>query len=143
VQSWKWAAPEGIGAGSAYAAFAPPGRESEEARVKKQTSEVLSGVPRVLPEIRELIDSAREHVAVAANLSMVNLYWNIGRIITEDIQKNPERAAYGDQLVEELGRRLRTEYGRGFSARNLWDMKRFSTEFQILQAPPAESPAER
>jgi len=112
-------------------------------RVKKQTCEVLSGVPRVLPEIRELIDSAREHVAVAANLSMVNLYWNIGRIITEDIQKNPERAAYGDQLVEELGRRLRTEYGRGFSARNLWDMKRFSTEFQILQAPPAESLAER
>ena len=112
-------------------------------RVKKQTSDLTSGVPRVLPEIRELIDSARQHVAVAANLSMVNLYWNIGRIITEDIQKNPERAAYGDQLVEELGRRLRTEYGRGFSARNLWDMKRFSTEFQILQAPPAESLAER
>jgi len=79
---------------------------------------------------------------VAANLSMVNLYWNIGRIITEDIQKNPERAEYGDQLIEELGRRLTTDYGRGFSARNLWDMKRFSAEFQILQAPPAESPGE-
>lgn len=74
---------------------------------------------------------------------MVNLYWKIGRIITEDIQKNPERAEYGDQLIEELRRRLTIEYGRGFSARNLWDMKRFSTEFQILRAPPAESPAER
>jgi predicted nuclease of restriction endonuclease-like (RecB) superfamily len=111
--------------------------------VKKQTSELISGVPRVLSEIRELIDSARHHVAVTANLSMVNLYWNIGRIITVDIQKNPERAEYGDQLIEELGRRLTIEYGRGFSARNLWDMKRFSTEFQILRAPPAESPAER
>ena len=93
----------------------------------------------MLSEIRRLIDSAREHVAVDANLSMVNIYWNIGRIITADIQKNPERASYGDQLVEELGKQLTIDYGRGFSARNLWDMKRFSAEFQILQAPPAES----
>jgi hypothetical protein len=45
---------------------------------------------------------------------MVNLYWNIGRIITEDIQRNSERAEYGDQLIEELGRRLTVDYGRGF-----------------------------
>src|SRR5215469_14547111 len=108
-------------------------------RVKKQTSASISRGPRVLSEIRRLIDSAREHVAVAANLSMVNTYWNIGRIITADIQQNPERASYGDQLVEELGKQLTIDYGRGFSARNLWDMKRFSAEFQILQAPPAES----
>jgi predicted nuclease of restriction endonuclease-like (RecB) superfamily len=111
-------------------------------KVKKQTIAALSGGPRVLSEIRQLIDSAREHVAVAANLSMVNLYWNIGRIITEDIQKNPERASYGDQLIEELGKQLMIDYGRGFSARNLWDMKRFRAEFQILQAPPAESSGE-
>jgi hypothetical protein len=29
------------------------------------------------------------HVAVAANLSMVNLYWKIGRIMTEDISEEP------------------------------------------------------
>jgi hypothetical protein len=109
-------------------------------KVIKQTGASISGGPRVLSEIRQLIDSAPGRVAVVANLSMVNLYWNIGRIITEDIQKNPERASYGEQLIEELGRRLTTDYGRGFSARNLWDMKRFSAESQILQAPPAESP---
>jgi len=107
--------------------------------VKKRTTASISRGPRVLSEIRLLIDSARGHVAVAANLSMVNLYWNIGRIITEDIQKNPERASYGDQLVEDLGKQLTTDYGRGFSARNLWDMKRFFGDFKILQAPPAES----
>src|SRR5262244_955225 len=71
---------------------------------------------------------------------MVNLYWSIGRIITEDIQKNQER---GWRPAEELARGLTIDYGRGFSARNLWDMKRFSSEFQILQAPPAVSPAEK
>ena len=105
----------------------------------KTTNIVMSGLPRVLPEIRGLIENARQHAAVGANLAMVNLYWNVGRIITADIQNNRDRAAYGDQLIEELGRRLTMEYGQGFSARNLWDMKRFATEFQILQAPPAES----
>lgn len=65
-------------------------------KVKKQTSAPsVSGGRWALSEIRQLIDSAREHVAVAANLSMVNLYWNVGRIITEDIQKNPERVVWG------------------------------------------------
>jgi len=93
----------------------------------------------LLPEIRGLIENARQDAAVGANLAMVNLYWNVGRIITTDIQKNRDRAGYGDQLIEGLSRRLTIEYGQGFSARNLWDMKRFSTEFEILQAPPAES----
>ena len=107
--------------------------------VRSKTPGALSDAPRILPQIRELIETSRRHVAVAANLAMVNLYWNIGRIITQDIQKNEKRAGYGDQLVEELGRLLTQEYGQGFSARNLWDMKRFFAEFRILQAAPAES----
>jgi hypothetical protein len=59
----------------------------------------------VLSEIRRLIDSARDPFTVAANLSMVNLYWNIGDIIMEDIQRNTERAEWSGPLVEELGRR--------------------------------------
>jgi DUF1016 N-terminal domain len=141
--STKWSGPgEGI-----RSSETGQGVRSEAAKGEKANQcgyiRVISASPRVLSEIRQLIDSARDHVAVAANLSMVNLYWNIGRIITEDIQKNPERAEYGEQLVEELAMRLRTDYGRGFSARNLWDMKRFSGVFQILQALPAESSGER
>jgi len=43
--------------------------------------------PTILPEIRSLIEISRHHAAVTANLALVNLYWNIGRIITQDIQK--------------------------------------------------------
>ena len=42
----------------------------------------------ILPEIRSLIEMSRQHAAVTANLVLVNLYWNIGRIIMQDIQKN-------------------------------------------------------
>ena len=95
-------------------------------------------LPTILSEIRCLIETSRHHAAVTANLAMVNLYWNIGRIITQDIQKNEKRAEYGEQLIEEMGRVLAQEYGQGFSARNLWNMKRFYSEFQILQPLAAE-----
>jgi hypothetical protein len=108
--------------------------------VKSKTSLVVAKAPRILLEIRRMIDAARHRVATAANLTMVNLYWNIGRVITQDIQRNEKRADYGDQLVEALSMRLTAEYGQGFSARNLWDMKRFFAHFTILQAVPAEFP---
>ena len=94
---------------------------------------------KILPEIRSLIEVSRHHVAVTANLALVNLYWNIGRIIAQDIQKNEKRAGYGDQLVEEIARELTKDYGSGYSAKNLWDMKRFFSAFKILQALPGES----
>jgi predicted nuclease of restriction endonuclease-like (RecB) superfamily len=100
-------------------------------------------LPTILPEIRSLIEMSRHHAAVTANLALVNLYWNIGRIITQDIKKNEKRAGYGEQLVEEVARVLTQEYGQGFSARNLWDMNRFYAEFRILQPLPAESHSEQ
>ena len=107
--------------------------------MKKQPKlEIERPFPKILPEIRSLIEVSRHHAAVAANLALVNLYWNIGRIITQDIQKNEKRAGYGEQLIEELARELGKEYGSGYSAKNLWDMKRFFSAFKILQALPGE-----
>lgn len=94
--------------------------------------------PKVLPEIRSLIETSRRHVATTANLVLVNLYWNIGRVITQDIQNNEKRAGYGKQLLERLAEILTREYGKGFSVSNLNDMRRFFELFQILQAVPVE-----
>jgi hypothetical protein len=96
-------------------------------------------LPTILPEIRSLIEISRHHAAVTANLALVNLYWNIGRIITQDIQKNKKRAGYGEQLLDSLAASLIQEYGRGYSVSNLNDMRRFYEEFQILQALPVKS----
>ncbi len=95
--------------------------------------------PNILPEIRSLIEMSRHHAAVTANLALVNLYWNIGRIITQDIQKNEKRADYGDQLLDSLAKSLTQEYGRGYSVSNLNDMRRFYEGFQILQTVSVES----
>lgn len=89
--------------------------------------------PTVLPEIRSLIEMSRHHAAVTANLALVNLYWNIGRIITQDVQKNEKRAGYGNHLLSRLASELTREYGQGYSKINLQDMRRFYEYFQIDQ----------
>ena len=104
----------------------------------KKTSIKTPPFPKVLPEIRSLIETSRRHVATTANLVLVNLYWNIGRVITQDIQNNEKRAGYGKQLLERLAGILTREYGKGFSVSNLNDMRRFFELFQILQAVPVE-----
>lgn len=100
---------------------------------------VTRAVAGMLPEIYSLIEEARHRAVTAANLSMVNLYWNVGRVINTELQKAPGRAEYGSQLIERLAGVLNREYGRGFSAPNLWDMKRFHVAFQILQPVARES----
>lgn len=100
---------------------------------------VTKAVTALLPQIRSLIEAARHRAVMAANLSMVSLYWNIGRVINTELQKAPGRADYGSQLIERLAANLSREYGRGFSTGNLWDMKRFYGAFQILQPAARES----
>lgn len=118
----------------------------EKTQSKKNTSLTkgdarVPAVAKVATEIRDLIEAARHHVSVTANLAMVSLYWNIGRTITQEMQRDETRAEYGERLVERLGSILSEDYGSGFSARNLWDMKRFFGEFEILQPASAESGA--
>ena len=103
--------------------------------VRSKTPGALSDAPRILPEIRELIETSRHRVAVGANLVPVSLYWNIGRVITQDIQKTARRAEYGTQLLEILAALLAREYGSDYSKINLQDMRRFYEIFQIDQTP--------
>jgi len=96
-------------------------------------------LPAVLPEIRQLIEVSRQHVVSTANLTLVWLYWNIGRVITQDVQKNQMRAGYGEQLLQRLAVDLTHDYGAGYSVSNLNDMRRFYDVFEILQPVSVES----
>lgn len=99
----------------------------------------IPAVAKVATEIRDLIEAARRHVSVTANLAMVSLYWNIGRVIAQDIQKNEKRAGYGERLLERLSDVLTKEYGAGYSRVSLQEMRRFSIAFQICQTVSNES----
>ena len=82
----------------------------------------------LLADLRELILQARESVARAVDSGLTTLYWHVGRRIRQDIL-NEKRAEYGEQIVSALGTQLTTEFGRGFSRRNLFNMVRFAEVF--------------
>lgn len=110
-----------------------PNRPAAKTSAVSSLPRLSTTVAGLLPEIQRLIDEARHRAVTAANLSMVALYWNLGRIINTELQRAPGRADYGGRLVEALALKLGREYGPGFSVANLWDMKRFHAAFQILQ----------
>lgn len=65
-------------------------------------------------DIKELIEKSRNRVYKTVNVEMINLYWNIGKMIIEK-QKGEKRAKYGDLLIESISRKLTEYFGKGFS----------------------------
>jgi predicted nuclease of restriction endonuclease-like (RecB) superfamily len=78
--------------------------------------------------IKKLIDQSRQQVAMSVNSNMSLLYWQIGKMVSEDILKD-KRANYGKQIVATLSRQLETEYGTTFSEKNLRRMMQFASVF--------------
>lgn len=82
----------------------------------------------LIAEVRHLIDSARQRVAVAVNAELTLLYWHIGRRIHQDIL-GEKRADYGAAILATLSKQLTTEYGKGWGERHLRNCLRFAEVF--------------
>ena len=89
----------------------------------------VSAVSRdLLDDVRELILSAREHVAQAVNAGLTLLYWQVGDRIRRGILQE-KRAEHGERVVASLAVRLEREFGRGFAEKNLRRMIQFVEVF--------------
>ena len=88
--------------------------------------------------IRNVVAEARQSLQRTVNHTMVQSYWEVGRLIVEDEQKGAERAAYGKKQLESLSQQLTSEFGKGFSVRNLRNMRAFFLAFPIRQTLSAE-----
>ena len=88
------------------------------------------GLTTLLTEVRQLIQSARRGVSTVVDTFQVMTNFEIGRRIVEHEQKGAKRAAYGAELLKDLSARLSEEFGRGFSAVNLSQMRRFFLVWQ-------------
>jgi len=64
---------------------------------------------------------------------MVQTYWQIGKMIVDDEQKGEMRAAYGKKQLEQISNALTCEFGKGFDATNLRNMRRFYLTFPIQE----------
>lgn len=80
-------------------------------------------------DIRQILQSARTKVYTTVNTVMVEAYWLIGKRIVEEEQQGKERARYGKYLIRDLAHQLTAEFGKGFQARNLRNMRVFYLVF--------------
>ena len=80
-------------------------------------------------QIKNLIEQTKNNVAVAVNSSMTIMYWNIGKLINDEILQN-KRAEYGREIVVTLSRQLQDNFGKGFDEKNLRRMMQFANAIE-------------
>ena len=95
----------------------------------------------LLAGISDLLGQARRTSARAVNNIITGTYWEVGRRIVEFEQGGKARAGYGESVIERLAGDLTAKHGRGFSERNVWKMKLFYLDWEILPTPSAKSRA--
>ncbi|RZN22990.1 MULTISPECIES: PDDEXK nuclease domain-containing protein [unclassified Escherichia] len=95
--------------------------------------QTTAGYQQIHDGIIHLVDSARTETVRSVNALMTATYWEIGRRIVEFEQGGEARAAYGTQLIKRLSKDLSLRYKRGFSAKNLRQMRLFYLFYQHIE----------
>ncbi|MEL1243900.1 PDDEXK nuclease domain-containing protein [Flavobacterium sp. DGU11] len=85
-----------------------------------------------------LLTEARGRIVQSVNHTMVMTYYEIGRMIIHEEQNGNERADYGKQLTKMLSIKLTADFGKGFSQRNLEQMRQFYLVYSKAQTLSAE-----
>lgn len=86
--------------------------------IKNKSDELYSQIASVLSKSRKFIVST-------VNTTMVRSYFEIGRIIVENEQNGKSRDEYGKETLKNLSDRLTKDFGKGFSQRNLKQIRQF------------------
>jgi len=95
---------------------------TDQANIKAQPA---TDAHLLFRDIADIIRQARQQVRQAVNTAMVQSYWQIGHLIVEHEQQGQQRAAYGKQQLQQLSKQLTVEFGKGFDASNLRNMRSF------------------
>lgn len=88
----------------------------------------------LVSNVKGIISSARQQAVRSVDFSRVQMYWNIGRRIFIEEQKEKDRADYGSYLIKNLARQIEPEYGSGFSIRQLERSRQFYRTYPIASA---------
>ena len=90
----------------------------------------------ILESIKSQIHAAQYKAVLGANREQIILYWNIGKVIIENIQ-------WGNKFIDNLARDIKLEFpnAKGYSVRNLKYMRKFAefvNDFEIVQTLSAQ-----
>ncbi len=77
------------------------------------------GIETFIEEIKQIIDDSRSKALRSVDFCRVQMYWAIGKRISEKEQQGKERADYGKYIIRNLSKEIEPLYGSGFGVRQL------------------------
>lgn len=92
----------------------------------------------LIENIGNSLKTGRTNVNKYVNSELLKTKWEIGLHIVEYEQNGNETAEYGSDLLNKLSKDLKLKYGKGFSRRNILDMRRFYVFYPIWQTVSAK-----
>ena len=101
--------------------------------MKKNEAELvkIESIDTLYQDACRIIENARSNAVRSVDFCRVQMYWNLGRRIFEEEQQGKERADYGTYLIKNLSKRLKPDYGSGFSVRQLEQSRQFYRTYPI------------
>lgn len=105
-------------------------------KVEMENEIDISKYKKIFENIKQEVLKSQYKAMQAVNTEMIYMYWNIGKIISENIE-------WGNKFVDNLSIDLKNEFPtiQGFSVRNLRNMRKFYEEYpsiEILQTLSAK-----
>lgn len=98
----------------------------------------ISIINNLYKDIVNIINESKNRIYTTVNSELVITYWNVGKIIKEEIIKS-DRAEYGKEIVGNISDKLTAEFGRGFGKRNIFRMIKFYEIFSNFEIVPTLS----
>lgn len=107
-----------------------PARRTAKPAVPARSIEAQGRVDEaaLLGDLRTLVQSARQRIAMVAYSTQTMLCWQVGRRLSKEHLQSG-RAAYGKQILVTVSRELTADYGRGFSYAEIARMIQFAQAF--------------
>ena len=97
-------------------------------KMHKEFSDTDQNFTTFVKDIKSKILSSQYEALKSVNKELISLYWDIGK----DIVIKQEAFSWGKSVVKNLSQELQKEFVgmKGFSERNLWNMRNFYIEYQ-------------
>jgi len=85
-------------------------------------------------DIKNIITDSRNAAIRSVDVQRVLMYWRLGERIFIEEQRGKERAKYGEYIVRNLSIQLESDFGSGFSYRQLARARKFYRIYPIVTA---------
>jgi len=98
------------------------------------SNQISDDYRHLLMEVQQRIRAAQYDALKAVNREMINLYWDIGKMIVT----RQQNVNWGKSVVEQLAKDLQAEFPgiSGFSTRNIWRMRDFYLTYHSQKILP-------